>query len=89
MPNVGNGSGAAYYGVAGPGADLVFTVTQTGLTEASFLNFSADLTNGNNTGAQFWPTPGTSTGVPDSGSTIALLGLGLAAVAMVRRKMAS
>lgn len=86
MPDVGNGSGAAYYGpLVGP--DLVFTVTKTGLTEASFLNFSADLTNGNNTGSQFWSTPGT--GVPDGGSTVALLGLALAGLAMVRRKITS
>lgn len=86
MPGVDNGSGAAYYGPA-VGPDLVFTVTKLGLTEASFLNFSADLTNGNNTGSQFWSTPGT--GVPDGGSTVALLGLALAGLAMVRRKITS
>lgn len=51
----GNGSGNAYFG------DLLFTLSRTtGLTLADFVPngdgyyFSADLTDGNNTGAQAW-----------------------------------
>ena len=87
--SAGNGSGKAYYG------DLIFDLTRTGgLLESDFIAnadgyyFAADLTDGSNTASQAWKvkTPGTS--VPDGGSTLALLGLGLAAFALIRRKIA-
>ena len=81
--SAGNGSSKAYFG------DLSFDLTRAGgLTEASFIAntpegyyFSADLTNGQNTGAQAWKTQ--SRQVPDSGATVALLGLGLGVIGFV------
>ncbi len=82
----GNGSGNAHYG------NLVFTLTGTGLSTNSFAPnaegyyFSADLTNGQNTGAQAWKIVGGNIpGTPDGGTTAALLGLTLAGLALARR----
>ena len=84
--NGGNGSGNAFYG------DLKFDVKRTGgLLVSDFVAnsdgwyFSADLTDGRNTGAQAWKTHGTS--VPDGGATLALIGLGIAGLGLARRKL--
>ena len=81
-----NGSSKAYYG------DLEFNLTRaSGLVMADFIAnasgayFAADLTDGQNTGAQAWKTPGTS--VPDGGSTLALVGLAIAGLGLARRKL--
>ena len=79
--SAGNGSSQAYFG------DLAFTITRTGglLTTDFVANtdgyyFSADLTNGQNTGAQAWADRagggGTGSVVPEP-STYVLLGSGL------------
>lgn len=87
----GNGSSNAYYG------DLEFQVVRSsGLSTDDFIlntalgsgtsgpaYFSADLTNGTNTGAQAW-TLRDSTTVPEGGSTIFLCALGIAPL-LVRR----
>lgn len=60
---------------------VTFTLLATGVTAATTIS----------DGYFRFGTTGTppSTGVPDGGATVALLGLGLAALALVRRKMTS
>ncbi len=79
----GNGSVNGYYG------DLEFNLTRTsGLSVSDFVAnsdggyFSADMTDGQNTGAQVWKTPTT---VPDGGKTLMLLGVALGGLGVVRR----
>ena len=81
-------------GVGGGGADgssLIFTITGTGLSSASFESngtafFGIDIISGTtgNTGAVD-AGPGTVT-VPDGGSTLTLLGSVLLGVGMLRRR---
>jgi len=87
--SAGNGSGNAYYG------DLVFTLTRTNgllstddfVANADGYFFSADLTNGENTGGQAWTEgvdpPGTE--VPEP-LTLSLFAAGLAGMAGMRRR---
>lgn len=93
--SAGNGSGNAYYG------DLLFTLTRVGgLSTDDFIAngagayFSADLTNGSNTGAQAWLTrsqPSLTvtaldvTEVPEP-LTLSLFGAGVAGAAALRRR---
>ena len=83
--SAGNGSGNAYYG------NLQITLTRsTGLDTADFLPngngvfFSADLTNGSNTGSQAWSVE-LPRRVPEP-ATLGLLGAGLIAGAAMRRR---
>lgn len=85
--SAGNGSGKAYYG------DLLFTLSRAGgldttdfVTNASGYFFSADLTDGANTGAQAWSvrtTPGTP--IPEP-ATLALFGAALAGLGVTARR---
>ena len=85
----GNGSGNGYYG------DLLFTLTRAGgLDTGDFVAnsddayFSADLTDGLNTGAQAWTTrtvQNNDTQVPEPG-TIGLFGVALLGIAAARRR---
>ncbi len=86
VSTAGNGSGKAFYG------DLEFSVIRTGgLTLSSFLAnsdgyfFAADLTDGKDTGVQGWKTSNSNITVPDSGATLALMGLALTGLALARR----
>jgi len=87
--SAGNGSGKAYYG------DLLFTLTRVGglstddfIANGSGAYFSADLTDGSNTGAQAWMTRSTTritvTEVPEP-LTLSLFGAGFAGIAALRR----
>ncbi len=97
--SAGNGSGKAYYG------DLLFTLTRAGglstddfIANGSGAYFSADLTDGANTGAQAWMTrsePSLTVTALDITEevpeplTLSLFGAGIAgAVALRRRKKA-
>ena len=86
----GNGSSHGYFG------DLLFTLTRTGgLSTDDFIAndggsfFSADLSNGQSTGAQAWMSRSTitttSTDVPEP-LTVSLLGAGLAGLGALRRR---
>ena len=92
--SAGNGSGKAYYG------DFAFTLTRAGgLDTNDFIvnddgyYFSADLTNGTNTGAQAWGTRSgpeitvltETTPVPEP-LTIALFSAGLAGIGTMSRR---
>jgi hypothetical protein len=83
--SAGNGSGKAYYG------ELKFTLTRTGSlsTDDFVMNsngayFSADLTNGSDTGAQAWKGR-TTTKAPEP-LTLSLFGAGLAGMVSIRRR---
>ena len=79
-----------------PGYDLR---TSTGPTSGTFgLGHSGPfattigdfiLTSVNNSGAAFTATVGTATGVPEPGSTLTLLGIGLAGLGIIRRRAVS
>ncbi|HET7086573.1 MAG TPA: PEP-CTERM sorting domain-containing protein [Rhizomicrobium sp.] len=87
----GNGSGSGYFG------DLLFTLTRaTGLSTDDFIAnddgvfFSADLSNGDKTGAQAWSVgidpPGPSTERVPEPVTMSLFGAGLAGAFAARRR---
>jgi len=88
----GDGSANAYFG------DLLFTLTRVGgplstddfVANAQGWFFSADLTDGTNTGAQAWnvgidPPGPVSTKVPEP-LTLSLFGAGFAGLAALRRR---
>jgi len=87
----GNGSGSGYFG------DLLFTLTRTGgLSTDDFIAnnhgvfFSADLSDGRETGAQAWSVgidpPGPSTTAVPEPVTMSLFGAGLAGAFLARRR---
>lgn len=84
--SAGNGSSKAYFG------DLVFTLARAGglSTEDFVANalgayFSADLTDGRNTGAQAWKKRDRPAEVPEP-QTLALIAAGMATIAAMRRR---
>jgi len=91
--SAGNGSSNAYFG------DLEFNLTRTsGLSTDDFIKngdsdcpgggcyFSADLTNGSNTGSQAWYTRSTTTTSVPAPAAIGLLGLGLLGLGLAARR---
>lgn len=87
--SAGNGSGNAYYG------DLLFTLTRVGglstddfIANASNVFFSADLTDGTNTGAQAWSVGIDPPSEVPEPLTMSLFGAGLAGLMGLRRRMA-
>jgi hypothetical protein len=94
--SLGNGSPKGYFG------DLLFTLTRTGglstddfITNGSNYYFSADLSNGADTGAQAWALRTTPTILQDPPTevpepfTMSLFAAGLAGVAGLRRRKSS
>ena len=85
----GNGSGSGYYG------DLLFTLTRNGglstddfIANSQGVFFSADISNGEKTGAQAWSVgidPPGPTPVPEP-VTMSLFGAGLAGMFISRRR---
>jgi len=87
--SAGNGSSKAYYG------DLLFTLTRTGglstddfIANAGGYFFSADLTDGENTGAQAWNVGIDPPAAVPEPVTMSLFGAGLAGMAAMRRRKA-
>lgn len=86
----GNGSGKAYYG------DLFFTLTRVGglstddfISNADGVFFSADLTDGKNTGAQAWSVGIDPPSQVPEPLTMSLFGAGLLGVGALRRRKAA
>jgi hypothetical protein len=84
--SAGNGSANGYFG------DLLFTLTRVGglstddfIANAAGWYFSADLSNGTNTGAQAWTRTSTTQEVPEP-LTLSLFMAGLAGVTVMRRR---
>lgn len=94
--SAGNGSGKAYYG------DLLFTLTRVGglstddfVANSDGVYFSADLTDGRNTAAQFWrdrvdppSDPQDPPAKVPEPLTMSLFGAGLAGMIASRRRKA-
>jgi len=84
--SAGNGSGNAYYG------DLAFTLTRSGgLSTDNFISngsavFTADLTNGESTGAQAWRVGIDPPARVPEPLTLSMFGAGLAGAAAIRRR---
>lgn len=86
--SAGNGSGKAYYG------DLLFTLSRAGgldtddfVANAGGYFFSADLTDGRDTGAQAWSARSTPGGTPiPEPATLALFGAALAGLGFATRR---
>jgi hypothetical protein len=84
----GNGSSNGWFGTGGSGGDLIFQLKRVGgLSTDNFIKsgeyyFSADVSNGSNTGAQAWAKRET---VPEP-MTLTLFGAGVAGAAYMRRR---
>jgi hypothetical protein len=85
--SAGTGSSQAYYG------DLLFTLTRTGglstndfIANAGGYFFSADITDGGNTGAQAWSVGIDPPAAVPEPVTMSLFGAGLAGMAAMRRR---